>query len=80
LINKFIPSCFQDKDKDKVETLLKELTEPKSAKELASAISLSTRTIKDKYLDKMLKVGVIVMTIPDKPQSSKQKYKLILEQ
>lgn len=80
LIDKLIPSCFQVKEKDTVEAILKQLAEPKSAKELASAISLSTRTIKDKYLDKMLKIGVIVMTIPDKPQSSKQKYKLILDQ
>ena len=52
-------------------------TETKSAKDIAEMISCSTRTIKDKYLDKMLQAEVVSMTIPDKPTSRNQKYKLV---
>lgn len=76
---KLIPSYFQEKDMNSIETILKSLGEPKSAKELASIMSCSTRTLKDKYLDKMMQAGVIEMTIPDKPNSNKQKYKLVTD-
>ena len=79
LLDKLIPSYFTEKDIDTIEIVLNALTEPKSAKELASLASCSTRTIKDKYLDKMLIAEVVAMTIPDKPTSSNQKYKLILD-
>ena len=49
----------------------------KAAKDIAEMISCSTRTIKDKYLDKMLQAEVVSMTIPDKPTSRNQKYKLV---
>ena len=52
----------------------------KSAKDLASLVTCSVRTMKDKYLTKMLQTGVITMTILDKPTSSKQKYKLVIEE
>ena len=61
-------------------TILSNLLEPKSAKELASIVTYSVRTMKDKYLIKMLQAGVITMTILDKPTSSKQKYKLVIEE
>ena len=59
--------------------VLNALTEPKSAKELAALMSCSIRTMKDKYLDKMLIAEVVSMTIPDKPTSRNQKYKLLSE-
>src|SRR5574344_569688 len=76
---KLIPSYFQDSDINSIETILNSLVEPKSAKELASIMSCSTRTLKDKYLDKMIKADVIEMTIPDKPNSNKQKYRLVTD-
>ena len=77
LIDELIPSHFQEKEKDVVSAILNALTELKSAKELASIASCSVRTIKDKYLDKMLQAGVIDMTIPDKPTSRNQRYRLL---
>lgn len=79
LIDELIPSHFQEKEKDVVSAILNALAEPKSAKELASIASCSVRTIKDKYLDKMLQGGVIDMTIPDKPTSRNQRYRLLHE-
>lgn len=76
---KLFPSYFQEKDKDVIEVILNVLVEPKSAKDIAEMISCSTRTVKDKYLDKMLQAGVIVMTIPDKPTSRNQKYKIQID-
>ena len=51
----------------------------KIREDIAKLTSYSTRTIKDKYLNKMLQAEVVIMTIPDKPTSSKQKYKLKTE-
>lgn len=79
LFDKLIPSYFQEKDKKDIEIVLNALTEPKSAKELAALMSCSIRTMKDKYLDKMLMAEVVSMTIPDKPTSRNQKYRLISE-
>lgn len=76
LIDKLIPTYIQEKDRDIVVAILSALVEPKSAKDLASIASCSVRTIKDKYLDKMLEAEVITMTIPDKPTSRNQKYKM----
>lgn len=79
LLTKLVPSYFQDSDRNSIETILQNLVEPKSAKELALIMSCSTRTLKDKYLDKMIQAGAIAMTIPDKPNSNKQKYKLVTD-
>lgn len=79
LFPKLFPDYFQIEEQDTIKIILENLIEPKSANELASIISCSTRTLKDKYLDKMLMSGIVAMTIPDKPTSSKQKYKLVTE-
>ena len=79
LIVKLIPSYFPEDKENTIEVILKSLAEPKSAKELASILACSTRTLKDSYLDKMLQAGVITMTIPDKPTSRNQKYKLVAD-
>ena len=79
LIDKLIPTYIQEKDRDIVVAILSALVEPKSAKDLASIASCSVRTIKDKYLDKMLESEVITMTIPDKPTSRNQKYKIHID-
>ena len=79
VIEKLIPSYFQLEDKHVIEEILNCLTEPKSAKELASIVSCSVRTVKDKYLVKMIQAEVIAMTLPEKPTSKKQKYRLIFD-
>ena len=79
LLDKLVPSYFQKNEVETIEIILKSLDEPKSAKELASIISCSVRTLKDKYLKKMLQAKVIDLTIPQKPTSSKQKYKILAD-
>ncbi|MBC8177551.1 MAG: hypothetical protein ISR61_02190 [Desulfobacteraceae bacterium] len=50
---------------------------PKTGQEILAASGYSTRTGNFKRsLEKMLSLGFIEMTIPDKPWSSKQKYRL----
>ncbi len=50
---------------------------PKTGQEILAASGYSTRTGNFKRsLEKMLSLGLIEMTIPDKPWSSKQKYRL----
>jgi predicted HTH transcriptional regulator len=49
-----------------------------STKELMELLGLKHRpTFRDNYLLPTLKLGYIEMTIPDKPNSSKQKYKKV---
>ena len=48
--------------------------EPKSTKELAKLLQFKGRKSVSKYLTVLLREGRIAMTIPDKPNSSKQKY------
>ena len=79
MIDKLIPCCFQYEDKDAIERILGSLTEPKSARELAKVVKCFVRTIKEKYLYKLIQAGLIVMTIPDKPTSKNQKYKLKMD-
>jgi len=48
---------------------------PLSAKEIASRLNLKSIVgLKKNYLDPALKLGVIAMTLPDKPTSKNQKY------
>jgi hypothetical protein len=51
--------------------MLRLLIESKSIGKLASIV-------RDEYLDKILRAGVIKMIIPDKAQSYKRKYKLTI--
>jgi hypothetical protein len=49
-----------------------------STKELMELLGLKHRpTFRDNYLLPALKLGLIEMTIPDKPNSSKQKYRMV---
>ncbi|MCH5217516.1 MAG: putative DNA binding domain-containing protein [Muribaculaceae bacterium] len=50
-------------------------SEPRSLKEIAEFLGVKAfKRVKARYLDFLLKDGKIVMTIPDKPTSSNQKY------
>lgn len=48
--------------------------EPKSAKEITEYLGFKERKSTLKYLRTLLSDGRIAMTIPDKPNSSKQRY------
>lgn len=59
----------------KEEKLLAFCVEPKSLQEMMQLLELTDRKhFRRKYLNPLLKSGEIRMTMPDKPQSSQQKY------
>ena len=60
-----------------VKKLLKALTMPKNRTDLQAKLQLKSQAnFRERYLQPALKAGLIEMTIPDKPRSSKQKYRL----
>ncbi len=60
-----------------VERLLHALTSPMTRSEIQMALKLrSQANFRDRYLQPALETGLIEMTIPDKPRSSKQRYRL----
>ncbi|MGE3728177.1 MAG: Fic family protein, partial [Candidatus Sericytochromatia bacterium] len=62
---------------DVLTTLLLALEDPVSRKELQTKLALSHRDhFSETYLNPALSQGLIEMTLPDKPRSSKQKYRL----
>ena len=79
MLAKLIPAYFQEEETEAIRLILSSLSEAKSTKELASIVSCTTRTLKDKYLGKLLQSRVVAMTIPEKPTSEKQKYRLAIE-
>ena len=76
---KLIPEFFNAEEKDELMRIITLLKEPASASFLAKELGYETRNFKIKYMEKMVKAGVVAMTIPDKPKSSKQKYCLVME-
>jgi ATP-dependent DNA helicase RecG len=60
-----------------VELLLTVISNEHSRKEIQESLKLSDRNnFSENYLKPALDLKVIEMTIPDKPQSSKQQYRL----
>lgn len=65
---------------DKVLVILKFLTEAKRRVEILENLGLSNHTRnRERYLDPLVKLGWIEMTIPEKPTHQNQKYKLTKE-
>jgi predicted nucleotidyltransferase len=64
---------------EQVERLLEVIGDKEcSTKELMELLGLKHRpTFRDNYLLPALELGLIEMTVPDKPNSSKQKYKKV---
>lgn len=63
-----------------VEKLLNFAVVPRTIKEIMTEMGLKDRSkFRDKYMNPLLETGLINMTIPDKPQSSKQQYYLPLK-
>lgn len=61
---------------EQVEKLMNVITFiPKSANELMELVGIKHKlTFRDNYLKPAVKLGLVIMTVPDKPRSSKQKY------
>jgi ATP-dependent DNA helicase RecG len=61
-------------DQDVMEQIIAFCKEPKSANEIMQKFHLERSYFRRHYLDKMLEIGVLNRTEPDKPKSGKQKY------
>ena len=61
---------------EQVEKLMNVITSsPKSANELMDLVGIKHKlTFRDNYLKPAIELGLVLMTVPDKPRSSKQKY------
>ena len=61
---------------EQVERLMNVITStPKSANELMELVGIKHKlTFRDNYLKPAVKLGLVLMTVPEKPRSSKQKY------
>jgi ATP-dependent DNA helicase RecG len=60
-----------------VESLLKVLSEPLSMTEILDAIGKTDRrNVRLKYVQAAIDIGLVERTIPDKPKSPLQKYRL----
>ena len=79
-ISKLCPSYVQDMTQTEVENmakcLLRAIKEISAQNMLDGLEDISYKHLRRKYLDKLLDMGAVVMTIPEKPTSSKQKYRL----
>lgn len=79
-MSKLCPSYVQDMTQTEVENmakcLLRAIKEISAQNMLDGIEDISYKHLRRKYLDKLLNMGAVVMTIPEKPTSSKQKYRL----
>jgi Fic family protein len=83
LLNAILAACQQltgevaDEVTGEVKKLLKALTVPMNRTDLQAQLQLKSQAnFRERYLQPALAAGLIEMTIPDKPRSSKQKYLL----
>lgn len=77
-LSKSCPRYVQDMSKMELENMavcLLRSTEEISASDMLEGIeNVSYKHLRRKYLNKLLEMGAVIMTIPEKPTSSKQKY------
>ena len=67
--------CEQDDEQDLIADIIRFCVTPKSSNEIIVQFDMPNRSyFKRHFLDKMLKTGMLKMTIPEKPSSKKQKY------
>jgi schlafen-like transcriptional regulator len=76
LLTKLIPNYFSVREEKNLVLLLACLVEPQSASTLSQRLGLTDRTLRNRYLSKLLQAAVIEGTIPEKPTSRNQRYKL----
>ncbi len=75
-----VQTKLETKLDEKTRTIIKGLEVPKKRAEILKGVGLSNNTINhEKYIGPLLRAGWIEMTIPEKPNSSKQQYKLTAE-
>ena len=79
--NEFVVTLYnqvQEIPNDPAETLLDFCREPRSRKEIAAFLGLKTASYAtERYIRPMLEEGKLEMTIPDKPKSTRQKYRTV---
>ena len=82
--NEFVVTLYNqvqenpDQPSDPASTLLDFCKEPRSRKEIAAFLGLKTASYAtERYIRPMLEEGKLEMTIPDKPKSTRQKYKTV---
>ena len=79
--NEFVVTLYnqvQEKPVQSAETLLDFCKEPRSRKEIAAFLGLKTASYAtERYIRPMLEEGKLEMTIPDKPKSTRQKYRTV---
>lgn len=77
-LSKICPSHVQDMSKMELENMavcMLRAIEEVSAQDMLEGIeNVSYKHLRRKYLDRLLDMGTVIMTIPEKPTSSKQKY------
>ena len=76
ILTKLIPNYFSVREEKNLVLLLACLVEPQSASALSQRLGLTDRTPRNRYLSKLLQAAVIERTIPEKPTSRNQRYKL----
>ena len=65
----------QDGEQDLISDIIRFCAVPRSSNEIIAHFNLPNRSyFKRHFLDKMLKAGMLRMTVPEKPSSKKQKY------
>lgn len=65
----------QDSEQELIADIIRFCVVPKSSNEIIAHFNMPNRSyFKRHFLDKMLKAGMLKMTIPEKPSSKKQKY------
>ena len=64
----------QDSDQDMKNKIIEFCRIPKSASEILKEFNLERSYFRRHYLDRMLKIGELKRTEPDKPKSKNQKY------
>ncbi len=79
--NEFVVTLYnqvQEVPNAPAETLLDFCKEPRSRKEIAAFLGLKTASYAtERYIRPMLEEGKLEMTIPDKPKSTRQKYRTV---
>ncbi len=79
LLNTVYDALSEIADTEQVERLLNVMGDKEySTREMMELLGLKHRpSFRDNYLLQALKLGYIKMTIPDKPNSSRQKYRKV---
>lgn len=76
MFTKLVPEYFPTEEEKNLYVLIRHLVTPQKASELSVLLGITDRTLRNRYLTKMLQAGVIELTIPEKPTSRNQRYRL----